>query len=285
MKNCTCLLSCLAGFMLLIVQSAHAQIIFVPGSETPALTPCLSTFPMTRVGIMPPPGDALFVSYVASPLSGTIGLNAEYVLLKTGESDDLYEDVFYIKNQTISEPTVTHTLTMPAGTRAFFFSAINFLEEGDATIEVTSTDGTYTLGPVIAAGPGGSAVRFYGFYTADPSTTIKEIRMTGNRFLWIGRFGIYQGEYISPDQVATAGPLLANSPVVCAGQPVSLNATGTGNSFVITGPDNYVFSTVYRSIGSHAVYATGITQPGQYTLKSTLGCTESVSTITLATCP
>ncbi|OIN60755.1 hypothetical protein [Arsenicibacter rosenii] len=285
MKKRTCLFSYLAGFMLLFALSAHAQLIFVPQSGAPATESCLNGFPMTRVGITPPPEGSTTINYIVSPISGTISSSVNMVIYVDADAtDDLYDGAFYLPN--ISGPDFgTVTLTMPEGTRAFSFKGFNLFNASNVTIEVTSTDGTSSVGPMPVSAPGSGARGYYGFYTADPSTTIRQVSITAKGLLGIGQLRIYQGEYISPSQAAFAGPLQASIPTVCAGQPVSLNATGTGNSFVITGPDNYVFSTVYRSIGTHSFRATGITQPGQYTLKSSLGCTQSVNTITLTNCP
>lgn len=276
----------MGGIMLLFALSAHGQIIFVPQSGAPASVSCLTGFPMTRVGITPPPEGSLTTNYIVSPISGTISSSVNLILYADVDAmGDIYDKTIYILEGTgISSPR-TLSLTMPEGTRAFSFNYYNFFNADNLTIEVTSTDGTSSVGPLPASVPGSGARKYFGFYTADPSTTIGQVSITAQGLLGINQLRIYQGEYISPNQAAAAGPLLASMPAVCAGQPVSLNATGTGNSFVVTGPDNYVFSTVYRSIGNHPVSATGITQPGQYTLKSTLGCTESVSTITLANCP
>lgn len=54
------------------------------------------------------------------------------------------------------------------------------------------------------------------------------------------------------------------------GCPYSISGQATGNGFVVSGPNGYVFGNVYRDGGaSQAVWATGIKEPGTYTLTAT----------------
>ena len=54
------------------------------------------------------------------------------------------------------------------------------------------------------------------------------------------------------------------------GCPYSISGQATGNGFVVSGPNGYVFSNVYRAGGpSQAVWATSIKEPGTYTLTAT----------------
>ncbi len=46
---------------------------------------------------------------------------------------------------------------------------------------------------------------------------------------------------------------------------VQLTGTGFGTGYTITGPNGYVFSTVYRRIGSYAINGLNVKQPGEYT--------------------
>lgn len=48
---------------------------------------------------------------------------------------------------------------------------------------------------------------------------------------------------------------------------VSLRGTGYGTGYTITGPNGYVFSAVYRNVGSYSINALSVTQPGTYILK------------------
>ena len=58
---------------------------------------------------------------------------------------------------------------------------------------------------------------------------------------------------------------------------VSVAVVGTGNSYVLTGPGGYVFSTVYRSIGEHSVVFPSVVRPGLYTLTIYSGsCTDQL---------
>ena len=50
------------------------------------------------------------------------------------------------------------------------------------------------------------------------------------------------------------------------GCTATLTATGNGTSYVFTGPNGYVFSNVFREFGTHQATASGIKEPGTYTL-------------------
>ena len=66
-----------------------------------------------------------------------------------------------------------------------------------------------------------------------------------------------------------ASAVITSLSAVESGCPVRLIGQGTGNSFVFTGPNGYVFSNVFRQAGSHMIFAEGITNPGVYTLSAT----------------
>jgi hypothetical protein len=69
---------------------------------------------------------------------------------------------------------------------------------------------------------------------------------------------------------------------------VQLTATATGNSFVFTGPQGYVFSNVYRNDGQYRVFANQVVQPGIYTLTAygSGGCqTSQQLTVSGTACP
>ena len=50
------------------------------------------------------------------------------------------------------------------------------------------------------------------------------------------------------------------------GCTATLTGVAVGSAFVLTGPNGYVFSNVYRTEGSHPIVADGIKTPGTYTL-------------------
>ena len=70
---------------------------------------------------------------------------------------------------------------------------------------------------------------------------------------------------------------------------VQLNALATGNAFVFTGPGGYVFSNVYRTGGTYAVFGQNVKLPGTYTLTiySGPGCAPVTYTteVTGTACP
>ena len=80
----------------------------------------------------------------------------------------------------------------------------------------------------------------------------------------------------------------ASGSLSCANPKVRLTASGTGSAFVVTGPNGYVFSNVYRYCDNHSVLAIDVNVPGQYILKvyhgQSLYSTHSV-TVTGTACP
>ncbi len=63
---------------------------------------------------------------------------------------------------------------------------------------------------------------------------------------------------------------------------MTIQGQATGNSFVFTGPNGYVFSNVFRNAGTFTVFANTLKEPGQYTLTVTLPANDCApaSTVT-----
>ena len=65
---------------------------------------------------------------------------------------------------------------------------------------------------------------------------------------------------------------------------VRLVGTGTGNSFVMTGPDGYVFSNVYQTAGTYSVEGLNVRLPGTYMLTVYRGiCSATYTTVVSGT--
>ncbi|OIN58029.1 beta strand repeat-containing protein [Arsenicibacter rosenii] len=72
--------------------------------------------------------------------------------------------------------------------------------------------------------------------------------------------------------------------------PVKLKGAATGTSFIFTGPNGYVFSSVYRQPGTYSVTAPNALKPGNYTFyvhyTTVCGTTNAVQTVTVVKqCP
>lgn len=65
---------------------------------------------------------------------------------------------------------------------------------------------------------------------------------------------------------ARASSLIVTSSLGPNNCSVSLQGSGYGTGYTITGPGGYVFSAVYRKVGYYAVNAPNITKPGTYTM-------------------
>ncbi|OIN59189.1 GEVED domain-containing protein [Arsenicibacter rosenii] len=75
--------------------------------------------------------------------------------------------------------------------------------------------------------------------------------------------------------VAVSGTLSCSQPVV------RLVANAYGDSFVFTGPDGYVFSTVYRAVSQHESVGLNVTKPGTYTFVAGSGECKASYTVTV----
>ncbi|WP_143092689.1 Ig-like domain-containing protein [Arsenicibacter rosenii] len=77
----------------------------------------------------------------------------------------------------------------------------------------------------------------------------------------------------------SAGGVLGNG--TCS---VALSGIGVGSSFVVTGPNGFVYSTVYRQAGAHTVTIPAVTTPGTYTMTASSGnCSAAVQTVVTGT--
>ncbi len=79
---------------------------------------------------------------------------------------------------------------------------------------------------------------------------------------------------------AAAGSITIDGQPGC-NSPTRLTVPATGRSFVFTGPDGYVVSTVYRQTGTYSVFAGNVVLGGTYTLtvQSDEGCPALTSTV------
>lgn len=65
--------------------------------------------------------------------------------------------------------------------------------------------------------------------------------------------------------------------------PVQLTGTASGNNFVVTGPNGYVFSNVHRTAGTYPFIAANITSSGQYVVNAyTNGCLTASQVVTVS---
>ncbi len=93
---------------------------------------------------------------------------------------------------------------------------------------------------------------------------------------------------VTPGTPPSATGLSSTGDVAC-GSNVSLTASAIGDVFVFTGPNGYVFSSVFRNVGTYAVSAPNVLDPGTYTLtvKNSAGGPAATYTTTVggAACP
>lgn len=165
---------------------AHSRISFTgaPGTGSPPAR--LGTYKMTAFGAPCTPGT--YYSTIAAP-TGTLSLapNMECEDIGGGWltwSNGYTGDVYW--NNANQGGTTTDVLTLPAGTRAFYFYAEpNEFQTFD--LEATAQNGT-TSGPLQVYGYAGA--QYYGFYSNGPGADIVKITITCDDDFAIGEFGI-----------------------------------------------------------------------------------------------
>lgn len=93
---------------------------------------------------------------------------------------------------------------------------------------------------------------------------------------------------VTPGTPPSATGLTSTGDVAC-GTNVALTASAIGDVFTFTGPKGYVFSSVFRNVGTYAVAAPNVLEPGTYTLtvKNSAGGPTATYTTTVggAACP
>jgi hypothetical protein len=100
---------------------------------------------------------------------------------------------------------------------------------------------------------------------------------------WVdGTIDLGAYEYVGNYQTPNAGPITVSGSA-SSGNPARLTATATGQSFVFTGPNGYVFSNVYLTPGSYGLFAPNVQTPGLYTVTvyGSPGCPSASNTVTV----
>lgn len=82
------------------------------------------------------------------------------------------------------------------------------------------------------------------------ATALSEISLACDRTIIADAVSITQTAVLSPDNCS-----------------VQLTGTGYGTGYTITGPEDYVFSAVYRKVGTYTVNGLNVKQPGTYTFR------------------
>jgi hypothetical protein len=211
-----------AGFV--AMPAAQAAVVFdgSPGTASPPAT--LGPYSMTSFPADPQASDTN-VGSVASPLGGSVAFSPSIFHTTIGDAWSTWShgytgDVYFTTQN--ANPDTT-TLTLPAGTGAFYFYA-EPEEFGVSNISATAQDGT-TSGSVGVEGAFGA--QYFGFYGTG-GDTIASVTITAdpaaNGFA-IGEFGIATSPF--------AG-LLADSQGVGTGTSLADKVT-TAESFYNAG--------------------------------------------------
>lgn len=149
--------------------------------------------------------------------------------------------------------TTTATITAKDSPTVSIGSSATVLSGGQSATLTASGADSYTWSTSSTANP----------ITVSPvSTTVYSV--SGTRSGCVG-MASQQITFGCDDPVAKAISATVVSvlgPDNCA---VTIQGLGTGSSFVITGPNGYVFSSVYRRMGTYPLPAAGVRQPGIYT--------------------
>jgi hypothetical protein len=167
-----------------LAATAHAAIVGITaGTGAPAAT--LGGFTMTAFGNDARPNNNL-VANVPSPLGGLVGFSPSLTHTEVGVgwatwSHGYTGDVYF------TTPGLTTTLTLPAGTNAFYFYA---QPDNFSAFTVTATDLTGVQ--VAQSVTGASGATYFGFYGTGGSTvtSITVSVPAGAGGVAVGEFGI-----------------------------------------------------------------------------------------------
>jgi hypothetical protein len=183
--------------VVLVLLAAQSQAAITAVSlGTAAPPPTIGPYTMTPFPLDSQPVGS-YVTQVASPLGGDVGIDthvatpALHTLVGVGWatwSHGYTGDVY----PTYDDPSTWVTLTMPTGTKAFYFYA-----EPDPfevwTITATADDGTQLSQDV----NGDSGAAGFGFY-GDAMTNLASIDVTSGTDFAVGEFGIASGAIPEP---------------------------------------------------------------------------------------
>jgi len=154
-----------------------------PGTNAPPAT--LGSYTMTPFG-PDPQADGAIVSGVNDP-AGSIAFSPSLTHTTVGSGWSTWShgytgDVYFVA------PTQPITITLPAGTKAFYlYAEPNTFDVFD--VQATAQDGT-TSGPVQVQGNSGA--KYFGFYgTGDAEIATITVTTTDTSGLAVGEFGIF----------------------------------------------------------------------------------------------
>lgn len=165
---------------------ASAEIVFDGSPGTAAPPDTLGPYDMTTYTDDPRPNRSTVNSVPDFP-GGELSYSRALSLRAIGNgwatwSHGYRGDVY------VTSPGTEVTMTLPAGTGAFYFYAEPG-QFGAHSVEATSDDGT-TSGPVPVRGDFGAT--YFGFYATDAGETIAEVKLTvasSGRGFGVGEFG------------------------------------------------------------------------------------------------
>ncbi len=216
---------------------------------------------------------SIVVSATGTPAAGQQSLN--YQWFRNGN---------LLQGQTNAALTLTDVTAAQAGSYSVVVSgACNSISSTAFALSVTDlasfSISSLTLcptqtGSLMASGCDGGTV---SWSTGSPDITAgSELSIVSATCLAGSCSAVAQGNVVVTNQTpppATLSSLTADE----SGCPVKLVAQGTAGSFVFTGPNGYVFSSVYRQSASRQVTATQVKVPGIYTLQgvNTTACGSS----------
>ncbi|GAB3545948.1 T9SS type A sorting domain-containing protein [Spirosoma fluminis] len=264
--------------------SLQAQIVFdgSPGGGSPP--PTLGGYTMTSVTDSRA-ADRSEVSFVNSPLRGSIGFSPNFLIVQPLPLNDA-NWYFYWGNgytgKVYANYGLTFTLTLPAGTKAFYFYA-QPESIGTYKIQATTQNGT-SSGEIQATGSSNSDIasaKYFGFYVNQPGVTIETITITtenSNTGIGIGQFGIYQVPCPSFTPTLTASN---NGVLTCSRTSVRLTAGGgdAGATYQFNnGPQIGGPTSRTTTASQSGPYSVTVTNPGGCSATATTEVTSQTAT-------
>jgi hypothetical protein len=189
-------------------------------------------------------GNSIDVTFVATDGSGNA--SDQFVLTLNLSATTMYDDVTVAAVGGCAGEDIAVTVNNVPSTSGIF---VTYQVDNESPITKTTT----SSGSVMFSTDAGLTE---GIHTV----TIISLD-EGNGIVFVNKSA---SAYVGTPQVGLGG--LTVNGTLGGGGPITLSGSGTGTSFVFTGPNGYVYSTVFRNPGTYNLIAQGVLAPGTYTL-------------------
>ncbi len=189
-----------------------------------------------------------------------------------------------VGNSGVESSTNTFTVNTAPSITGFAPTAALVCEGAPVTLTATvgNVTGSYaytlTNGSSPVSGTSAAATFSQTLNGVSPGNYTYALTVSSNKLNATAETQVVVGNPSAVNNVSPGG-VLGNG--ICS---VDLTCSGTGSSFIVTGPNGFVYSTVYRQAGSYTVRIPNVTTPGIYTLTVYSGaCSTKQQTVVSGT--